>query len=104
MMKKALSLLLALAMVLSLAACGGKAEAGTQKIPLVIFSDDKRYWSIFAPICRELDKRGMDVVYMTASEDDPALRNPYPHVKAEFIGNDNKAFAKLNFLNASIFI
>ena len=80
----------------------GKASAGTKKLPLVIFSDDKRYWSIFAPICRELDKRGMDVVYMTASPDDPALENPYEHVRAEFIGEGNKAFSKLNFLNATI--
>ncbi len=81
---------------------GGKAEVSTEKIPLVIFSDDKRYWSIFAPICRELDRRGMDVVYMTASPDDPGLENPYRHVRAEFIGAGNKAFAKLNFLNATI--
>ena len=81
---------------------GGKAEISEQKIPLAIFSDDKRYWSIFAPICRELDKRGIDVVYMTASPDDPALANPYPHVKAEFIGAGNKAFSKLNFLKATI--
>ncbi len=87
---------------LRFALSGGKAEASTQKIPLVIFSDDKRYWTIFAPICRELDKRGMDVVYMTASPDDPALDNPYEHVRAEFIGAGNKAFSKLNFLNATI--
>lgn len=81
---------------------GGKAEVSNKKLPLVIFADDKRYWSIFDPICRELDKRGMDVVYMTASEDDPGLKNTYEHVKAEFIGAGNKAFSKLNFLNASI--
>lgn len=81
---------------------GGKTTVDTQKIPLVIFSDDKRYWTIFAPICRELDKRGVDVVYMTASADDPALNNPYSHVKAEFIGSGNKAFTRLNFLNATI--
>ena len=81
---------------------GGKADVSTQKLPLVIFSDDKRYWSIFAPICRELDQRGIDVVYMTASPDDPGLNNPYEHVKAEFIGAGNKAFSKLNFLNANI--
>ncbi len=81
---------------------GGKAEISTKKIPLAIFSDDKRYWTIFSPICRELDKRDIDVVYMTASPDDPALENPYPHVKAEFIGAGNKAFSKLNFLNATI--
>jgi len=81
---------------------GGKQEANLERIPIAIFSDDKRYWSIFEPVCRELDKRGMDVVYMTASPDDPALENPYEHVRAEFIGEGNKAFSKLNFLNATI--
>ena len=81
---------------------GGKIETSSRKISFVIFSDDKRYWTVFEPICREMDKRGKDVVYMTASEDDPALNNPYEHIKAEFIGNDNKAFARLNFLNAGV--
>ena len=81
---------------------GQKVEMNKDKIPLVIFADDKRYWTIFDPICRELDKRGMNVVYMTASEDDPGLNNNYNNVKAEFIGAGNKAFSKLNFLNASI--
>lgn len=83
---------------------GGKAEVSQQKTPILIFSDNKRYWNIFDPICRELDARGVDVVYWTASADDPALSCPYPHVKAEFIGEDNKAFAKLNFLNASVIL
>lgn len=81
---------------------GGKAETNSSKIPLVIFSDNKRYWSIFDPICKELDQKGIPVVYMTASPDDPALDNPYPNVKGEFIGADNKGFARLNFLNASL--
>ena len=81
---------------------GGKAEGSMKKIPLVIFSDDKRYWKIFAPICRELSRRGQDVQYMTVSPDDPALQEEIPHFKAEFIGSDNRAFAKLNFLNANI--
>lgn len=83
---------------------GGIIEANDKKIPFVIFSDDKRYWSVFEPICREMDRRGKDMVYMTASEDDPALDNPYKHIKAEFIGKDNKAFARLNFLNAEVVI
>lgn len=81
---------------------GGKVETNLEKIPFVIFSDDKRYWSIFEPICCEMDRRGIEVVYMTASEDDPALNNSYEHIKAEFIGKGAKAFARLNFLNASI--
>ncbi|MBQ2792511.1 MAG: CDP-glycerol glycerophosphotransferase family protein [Oscillospiraceae bacterium] len=87
---------------LRFAISGGKAKADTGKIPLAIFSDDKRYWSIFSPICRELDKRGVPVLYMTASPDDPGLDNPYEHVRGEFIGAGNKAFSKLNFLNATI--
>ena len=81
---------------------GGKVKESDKKLPFVIFSDDKRYWNIFEPICREMDKRQRDVVYMTASEDDKALECTYPHVKAMFIGEGNKAFARLNFLNASV--
>lgn len=81
---------------------GKRIETNTDKIPFVIFSDDKRYWNIFEPVCTEFDKRGVDIVYMTASPDDPALDNPYEHVKAEFIGKNNKAFARMNYLNAVI--
>lgn len=81
---------------------GKKIETNKDKLPFVIFSDDKRYWNVFEPICREFDRRGVDMVYMTASPDDPALENPYEHIKGEFIGKNNKAFAKMNFLNAGI--
>ena len=81
---------------------GGKIDPNRDRLSLVIFSDHKRYWNIFEPICRELDQRGVDVVYMTASHDDPALQCRYPHVKAEFIGPDNKTFTRMNFLKANI--
>ncbi len=81
---------------------GGSAKAETKKTPVVIFSDNKRYWSVFEPVCRELDKRGIDTVYMTMSDDDKALQSNFEHIKTEFIGSDSKAFMKLNFLNASI--
>lgn len=81
---------------------GGKVRENTEENPFVIFSDDKRYWNVFEPICRELNRRGRDIVYMTVSEDDPALKTIYPHVKSKFIGKGNKAFARLNFLNAVI--
>ncbi len=81
---------------------GKKVDMNSNKIPLVIFSDDKRYWSVFKPVCEELNKRGVDVVYMTASPDDPVLESKYKHIRPEFIGEGNKAFSKLNFLNASV--
>lgn len=81
---------------------GGKATVNENKIPFVIFSDNKRYWSVFEPICREMDKRGKDILYITASPDDPALECSYSHITAEYIENNNKLFTKLNFLNATI--
>ncbi len=81
---------------------GGKVDAAVKKTPFVIFSDDKRYWKVFEPICREMDKRGLEVVYLTGSEDDPALSTDIKGVKAECIGKENKSFTRLNFLNASI--
>lgn len=84
---------------------GGKQkELVKEKIPYVIFSEDKRYWNVFEPLCREFDRRGIDVTYLTACEKDPGLESKYEHVKAKFIGENNKAFSKLNFLNASILV
>lgn len=81
---------------------GRKTETNSDEIPLVIFSDGKQYWTYLEPICRELDKKGFDVVYMTADPNDPVLQNPYEHIKGRFIGEGNKAFAKLNFLKATV--
>ena len=83
---------------------GGKVDVDKNKIPFVIYSDDKRYWNIFAPICKEMNKRGKDIVYLTSSEDDPVFDCGYEHVQPKFIGEDNKAFAYLNFLNANILL
>ena len=82
---------------------GGKAqEASHDKIPIVIFSDSKRYWNVFKPVCDEFEKRGIDVQYWTMSVDDPALSENYNHIKSTFIGEGNKAFSKLNIMNASV--
>ena len=82
---------------------GGKAEnLSDQKIPIVIFSDSKRYWNVFEPICDELEKRNESAEYLTMSADDPALEKKYEHIKCRFIGEGNKAFAALNTLSADI--
>ena len=83
---------------------GGKKDgAPSERIPFVIFSDDKRYYSVFEPILRELDARDCDVLYLTGSEDDPALSCPYAHVKAEYLAG-NRLFARLNFLSADVLL
>lgn len=82
---------------------GGKGkQADVSNTPYAIFTDTKRYWTIFKPLCDEMEKRGENLLYLTASPDDPLLKVPYEHVKAEFIGEGNKAFARMNFLRADV--
>ena len=38
---------------------------------IVIFSDHKRYWNVFKPICDEFEKRQIPISFYTASSDDP---------------------------------
>ncbi|WP_303918234.1 CDP-glycerol glycerophosphotransferase family protein [Treponema berlinense] len=83
---------------------GGKKEGGSDSktVPIVIFSDHKRYWNVFKPVCDEFENHGVKILYLTQSKDDPALSQDYKFVETEFIGEGNKGFAKLNFLHADI--
>ena len=80
---------------------GGKVEKLGKKIPFVIFSDNKRYWNVFAPICRRLSAYGKEILYITASPDDPALECELENFKAEYVAG-NKLYTRLNFLEANI--
>lgn len=82
---------------------GGKVREMTgEKIPYVIFSEGKRYWNVFQPICEEFENRKIQLEYWTATPDDPALYQKYEFVSCRFIGEGNKSFAKLNMMNARI--
>ena len=84
---------------------GGRAQKEmAEKVPYLIFSDSKRYWNTFKPICDAFEKRKTEVVYWTASPDDPALEEKYEYIKAEFIGEGNKAFARLNLAKANVLL
>lgn len=83
---------------------GKESRAAEDKAEFAIFSDSKRYWNVFEPICDEFEKRGQSVVYMTSSPDDPAFAKKYVNVKCEFIGEGNKAFAKLNMYKADVLL
>ncbi|MBR4556706.1 MAG: CDP-glycerol glycerophosphotransferase family protein [Clostridiales bacterium] len=93
----------ALFIKLKFALSGGKVDTkDSNRLPICIFSEGKRYWNVFRPICDEFEKRGKDIWYLTASPDDPALTAGYKHVHAEFIGEGNKAISKMNLINADI--
>lgn len=81
---------------------GKKTEQDKSHIGIVIYSDSKRYWNVFGPIAREFECQKIPLVYYTQSPDDPALQEKFEFVKAEFIGEGNRGFAKLNLLNVDI--
>lgn len=83
---------------------GGHVEASADRYPYVIFSDSKRYWNVFKPICEEFEKRELPLEYLTASVDDPALKENYQYVNCRFIGENNKAYARLNMLDAGVLL
>lgn len=81
---------------------GGRAKADKKQVPLAVFSDNKRYFTVFEPVLKELDGRGQDVLYLTASEDDPVFDCGLAHVTAEYIGPGNRVFTRLNSLRADL--
>ena len=80
----------------------GNVKKDKDRLPFVVFSDNKRYWTVFEPVVRELTSRGRQVTYLTASEDDPAFSCGIEDLKTEYLGDGNKMFGRLNNLNADI--
>ena len=81
---------------------GGNVKVDENRIPFVIFTDSKRYYTIFKPICDEMEKRGQNILYLTAEKNDPLLEEEYEYVRTEFAGEGNRAFARMNMLKADI--
>ena len=81
---------------------GESSKVSSKKIPIAIHCEHKRYWNIFEPILDEFEKKQQKIVYLTGSEDDPVFKKDYKYIKPEFIGEGNKAFSKLNLLNACV--
>jgi hypothetical protein len=81
---------------------GGKAINSKHRYPLVIYSEGKRYYTVFKPILVALERKGIPTVFYTSSEDDPVFSDTYNHITTEFIGTGNKAFTRLNFLEADV--
>jgi hypothetical protein len=81
---------------------GGKAVSNKDRYPFVIYSEGDRYWNVFKPVVEEFEKRKVPVVFYTSSENDPVFFEKFIYVRAEFIGEGNKAFTRLNFLEADI--
>lgn len=80
---------------------GGVSQDASYK-PYVIYSEGKQYWNVFKPVCDQFEERKISLTYYTSSDEDPVFEQKYQFVKAEFIGEGNVAFARLNLLSAGI--
>lgn len=81
-----------------------KGDIDQERYPFVIYTDSKRYWNVFKPICEEFEKNKTAIKYLTQSEDDPVFDHGFKYVMPEYIGNDNRSFSKLNYLKADILL
>jgi hypothetical protein len=81
---------------------GGRASISGVEYPYVIYSEGAQYWDVFKPVLDEFEKRQTEIVFYTSAENDPVFKTGYQYVKAEFIGEGNKAFTRLNFLSARV--
>ena len=65
----------------------GKREADSEKkLPLVIFSDNKRYWPIFEPIWKELEKKSKRSCIIQ----NPGMILPLPRKEISFTANSSE--------------
>lgn len=80
----------------------GAADKSTHKY--VIYNEDKRYWNVFKPVLDAFEKHQTEVTYFTSYKEDQIFSSDYKFVKAEYIGEGNAAFAKLNLLSADIVV
>jgi hypothetical protein len=93
----------ALIIKLKVTLSGGKAVKASQSAnPYVIYSEGKQYWNVFKPVLEEFENRKTELLYLTSVKNDPVFDSDWNFVKAEFIGEGNKAFARLNLLHADI--
>jgi hypothetical protein len=82
---------------------GGKtANTAVADHPFVIYCEGKQYWNVFKPVIEEFEKRNIELLYLTSAQDDPVFDNSWSYIKPEYIGEGNRAFARLNMLRAGI--
>ena len=93
----------ALVIKLKVVFSGGKVAAtASMEHPFVIYNEGKQYWNVFKPVLDEFENRKVMILYLTSAQDDPVFDTSWNFVKAEFIGEGNRAFARLNMLRAGI--
>ncbi|MDR2745969.1 MAG: CDP-glycerol glycerophosphotransferase family protein [Treponema sp.] len=92
----------ALIIKMKVAVSGGKGSSSAWTY--VVYSEGNQYWNVFKPVLDAFEKRGTALLYLSSSGTDPFFSQSYRHIKGEFIGEGNRAFARLNLLSARVLL
>jgi hypothetical protein len=93
----------ALVIKLKVILSGGKtAKDVSSNNSYVIYCEGKQYWNVFKPVLEEFERHNVELLYLTSAQDDPVFDNSWSYIKPEYIGEGNRAFARLNILRAGI--
>ena len=71
---------------------------------IVIYSEGAQYWTTFSPIIIPLITKGRKITYLTSGENDPGLSMQLAGFDSLYIGQGDKAYMRLNTLEANICI
>lgn len=77
-------------------------EHKDKKANIIIYSEGSQYFNVFKSIVIELLNKNIKIIYYTSSEDDPIFEIKNEYLYSEFIGKGNKAYARLNMIEADI--
>ena len=80
----------------------GFLKKNKKTIPLLLYSEGNAYWPWFEPILDELEKQKISTQYYTSAPDDLCFEKKYQYIHPTFIGQGNKAYAKMAFIKADI--
>jgi hypothetical protein len=92
----------ALLIKLKFAFTGKKTTLRSKRQAFVIYNEGLQYWNVFKPILEAFERRKIPLLYLSSAEDDPFFKKSYDYLAGEYIGSGNKAFARLNLLEADI--
>ena len=70
---------------------------------LVFYSEGRQYWSVFEPVLKALDERGIGYLYVSSGQDDPGLKHAGEKVHTRYV-SPNLTPPYLNHLKAKLVV
>lgn len=69
---------------------------------IVIYSEGKQYWPVFAPVVQALLEKQQDILYLTSDKTDPVFNVEHQKLRSRYIGSVNHAGSYLKQVRAKV--